>query len=63
MATVKPSAFARRLAEVSMAIVALTGLFEQVAGLLRQVVHVIGWLVLVLVPSACYSSRICQLTI
>jgi hypothetical protein len=46
MATVQPSAFARRLAEVSRAVVAVTGLLEQVAGLLRQVVHIVGWLVL-----------------
>jgi hypothetical protein len=46
MTTVQPSALARRLTELSRAVVAVAGLLEQVAGLLRQLVHVVGWLVL-----------------
>lgn len=46
MAVAKPSAFIQRLAEASKAIVAVTGLLEDVAGLLRQLVHVVGWLIL-----------------
>jgi hypothetical protein len=40
------SASMRRLGEVSKAIQAVTALLEDVAGLLRQLVHVVGWLVL-----------------
>jgi hypothetical protein len=45
MVTVPPSAFIRRLAEFSKAVVAMTSFLEHVAGLLRQLVHVTGWLV------------------
>jgi hypothetical protein len=46
----KPSAFVQWLTEVSRAVAALTDLLEQVAGLLRQLVKVVGWLVLLLAP-------------
>jgi hypothetical protein len=46
MARVTPSVFVRRLAELSKALAAVTGLLEHVAALLRQLVHVVGWLVL-----------------
>ncbi len=46
MAAVRQSRFLRRVAETSKAVAALTGLLEHVAELLRQVLHVAGWLVL-----------------
>jgi hypothetical protein len=38
--------FVQRVAEISKSVAAVTGLLEHVAGLLRQAVHVVGWLVL-----------------
>jgi len=53
MANVEPSAFVRRVAEISKALAAVAGLVQQaadlvhqVSGLLRQLVHAAGWLVL-----------------
>ncbi len=46
MAAVGESTFMRRLAKGSTAVVAISWLLEHVAGLLRQLVHVAGWLVL-----------------
>jgi hypothetical protein len=46
VATDTPSAFIRKLTRVCRAIAAVTSLLEHVAGLLRQLVHVVGWLVL-----------------
>jgi hypothetical protein len=41
-----PAKFVRWAARASSAVAALTGLLEQVAGLLRQLVRVVGWLCL-----------------
>ncbi len=46
MAAFGQSGFVRRVGEIARAVAAVTGLLEQVAGLLRQAVHVAGWLVL-----------------
>jgi hypothetical protein len=46
VARASPSAFVRWLAHSSRAIKVATEFFEQVADLLRQLVHVVGWLVL-----------------
>lgn len=40
------SRFVRRVAEITKGVAAVTGLLERLAGLLRQAVHVVGWLVL-----------------
>jgi hypothetical protein len=42
----RSSALARRLARLGASIAAITGLLENVAGLLRQLVQVAGWLLL-----------------
>lgn len=39
-------AFIRQLAHAPKVLRAVTAFFEQIAGLLRQLVHVVGWLVL-----------------
>jgi hypothetical protein len=46
MAEVAPSALERRLSKASKVLRAIGDILEDVAGLLRQLVHVAGWLVL-----------------
>jgi hypothetical protein len=41
-----PAAIVERLAKASNALAAVTGLIEEIANLLRQLVHVAGWLLL-----------------
>jgi hypothetical protein len=45
VARVGPSAFVQRVAAGRESVVAVTGLLEDVAGLLRQLVLVVGWAV------------------
>jgi hypothetical protein len=47
-ARARPSKFIRQLVRVSHVITAVTGFLEDVASLLRQLVHIVGWLVLLI---------------
>lgn len=46
MAKVSPRGFTRRLSKASNVVRAVTGFLHHVADLLRQLVHVVGWLIL-----------------
>lgn len=46
MVAARSSSWARRLAGTGASIAAVTGLLENIAGLLRQLVQVAGWLLL-----------------
>jgi hypothetical protein len=46
VARASPPVFVRRLVHVSNMVKAVTEFLERIAALLRQVVHVVGWLVL-----------------
>jgi len=48
LARTTPDAFRRRLGEASKILGSITGFLEEVANLLRQLVHVVGWLVLLI---------------
>ena len=48
MTTATPPTYVRRLGAVCTALAAVTGVVESFAGLLRQLVHAAGWVVLLI---------------